>query len=80
MRIISDKSMAMITDSIESRITEALAPLYNQLAEEYGFPKTNADDMYDEGIKTGFIPDMRESAAKLFEHLGMDIQGDGLGF
>ena len=80
MRTITDKEMAEITDSIESRIAEALTPLYNQLAEQYGFPRTNEDDMYDEGIDIGFIPDMRELAVRLFEHLGMDVQGDGKGF
>jgi len=80
MRNIPDKDMAMITDSVESRIVEALTPLYNQLAEQYGFPKTNADDMYDEGIDTGKLQEMRELAIQMFYHLGMDIQGDGKGF
>lgn len=80
MKDIPDKDMAMITDSIESRITEALTPLYNQLAEQYGFDHAEADEMYDMGISTGLLPTMREAAVHLFEQLGMNVQGDGKGF
>ena len=78
--VITDKDMAMITDSIESRIAEALTPLYNQLAEQYKFDHAEADEMYDMGISTGLIPTMREAAVHLFEQLGMNVQGDGKGF
>ena len=80
MRDISDEDMAEITDEIESCIADALVPLYNKLAKQYKFPETTTDALYDTGIDTGFIPDMRESAVRLFEYLGMDIQGNGLGF
>lgn len=80
MRNIPDKDMAMITDSIESRIAEALTPLYNQLAEQYKFDHAETDEMYDMGMHTGKLPEMRELAMQLFYSLGMDVQGDGKGF